>query len=108
MKSALTKRDILGALGTLSVLTLTRPALAQEAPLDLSAGRELGDAYLALHPTDLSRLRQDLLPDGASAAAFVRLRALVAEDFRAGRVFVHQGWRLSRTEAQLFALLARS
>ena len=36
------------------------------------------------------------------------LRAAVADDFTAGRMFVHAGWRLSHTEGQLYTLLART
>ncbi len=35
------------------------------------------------------------------------LKAAVASDFAAGRMFVHAGWRLSHTEGQLYTLLAR-
>ncbi len=78
----------------------------QEA-LDVSAGRAIGQAYLAANPSmDPATLRATLLPTGFDAGARARLRALVAADFRAARVFVFKGWRLSETEARLFALLA--
>ncbi len=97
------KRDILRALAALTALAAT-PALAQSAP-DFSAGRAIGQAYLAAHPTDIAVLRRELLPNGFSESAARDLGARVRADFAAGRVFVHRGWRLSATEAQLFALL---
>jgi hypothetical protein len=51
-------------------------------------------------------LRNDLLPNGFDQEARSRLRARAAEDFRAARVFIFKGWRISETEARLFALLA--
>jgi hypothetical protein len=51
-------------------------------------------------------MAQSLLPNGFDAEAATRLKALAAADFRAGRIFKHQGWMLSQTEAQLFSLLA--
>ena len=99
------KRDILRALAALSAFAAA-PALAQTAP-DFSAGRAIGQAYLAAHPnTDLPALRRTLLPGGFNEAAARELGARVRADFMAGRVFTHAGWRLSATEAQLFALLA--
>lgn len=100
----LSKRDVLLALAALAAGTAL-PAAAQTAP-DLSAGRAIGQAYLAANPgADLTLLRNDLLPNGFDASAGGRLRALVAADFRAARVFIFKGWRLSETEARLFALL---
>lgn len=99
------KRDILRALTALTALAAT-PALAQQTP-DLSAGRAIGEAYLAAHPgTDRAALRRELLPNGFSDAAAGTLRARVQNDFENGRVLAYRGWRLSATEAQLFALLA--
>ena len=54
----------------------------------------------------LAAVRAELAPNGLDGAAIARLRTLAAADFGAGRVFVHEGWRLSRTEGRLFALLA--
>lgn len=77
---------------------------AREA--DLSAGRAIGHAYLDANAgVDLEALRNELLPVGFDSEAIPRLRARVAADFRAARVFVFKGWRLSETEARLFALL---
>jgi hypothetical protein len=55
---------------------------------------------------DARRLQAELLPDGWTAAATAKLRARAAADFRAGRLFIHRGWRLSDTEGRLFALAA--
>jgi hypothetical protein len=84
------------------------PAAAQEgSEPDLSAGRAIGDAYRAANAGEnWAAVRAELTPTGLDAAALSRLRMLAAGDFSAGRVFVHEGWRLSRTEARLFALLA--
>lgn len=100
------KRDILFALAALTA-SAAAPALAQQAEaLDLSAGRAIGQAYVAANPSaDLDTLRRELLPNGFSEAAAQTLRARVQADFRAARVFIFQGWRLSETEARLFALL---
>jgi hypothetical protein len=101
---SLSKRDILAALAALGV-GAALPAVAQTAP-DLVAGRGVGQAYLAAHPAaDLSRVRNELPPGGFTANAVEHLRARSMADFRAGRVFIFKGWRLSETEAQLFALL---
>ncbi len=100
---SLTKRNLLLALVALGVA----PALAQEsASLDLSAGRALGEAYRAANPQADFAAVQALTARGLSAETIAALRARVAADFSASRVFIHRGWRLSETEAQIFALLA--
>jgi hypothetical protein len=100
------KRDILLALAALGAAAAL-PAAAQATALDLSDGRAVGAAYLAANPNaDITTLRNELLPDGFTDEAAGRLRARAAEDFGAARVFVFKGWRLSETEARLFALLA--
>lgn len=100
----LSKRQILLALAAIGA-SAALPATAQQtSALDLSAGRAIGEAYLAANPgVDIAALRAALLPTGFDASA--HLRALVSADFRAARVFVFKGWRLSETEARLFALL---
>ena len=101
----LSKRDVLLALAALAA-GAALPAAAQSNAPDLSAGRAIGQAYLAANPgADLQALRQEMLPAGFNAEAGPRLRALAASDFREARVFVFKGWRLSQTEARLFALL---
>jgi hypothetical protein len=102
----LNKRDLLLALAALSA-GAALPAAAQDHALDLAPGRAIGAAYRAANPDeDWSAARAELLPSGVNAEAIARLRAAAAADFGAGRVFIHEGWRLSRTEARLFALLA--
>lgn len=101
---SLSKRDVLLALTALAAGAAI-PAVAQTNAPDLSAGRAIGQAYLAARPTDLATLRNQLLPNGFDEAAAARLRASAQSDFRAARVFVFKGWRISETEARLFALL---
>lgn len=99
------KRDVLLALAALAT-SAPIPAAAQTTALNLSAGRAIGQAYLAANPSaDLAALRRDLLSNGFDEAARENLRARASSDFRAARVFIFKGWRLSETEARLFALL---
>ncbi len=103
---SLNKRDVLLALTALATGAAI-PAAAQTNAVDLSGGRTIGEAYVAVNPgADRVAWRNDLLPNGFSDEAVVRLRARAAEDFRAARVFMFKGWRISETEARLFALLA--
>jgi hypothetical protein len=102
---SLNKRDVLLALAALAA-GAALPAAAQSATPDLAGGRAIGQAYLAANPgADLDALRQDLLPSGFDSQAGPRLRARASDDFRATRIFVFKGWRLSETEARLFTLL---
>ena len=102
----LSKRDLILALAALGA-GVALPAVAQNTTLDLATDRAIGAAYRAANPNeDWAAIRAALLPSGIDAEAITRLRAVSAADFGAGRVFIHQGWRLSRTEARLFALLA--
>lgn len=101
----LTKRNVLLALAALGA-SAALPASAQTGAPDLRAGRAIGEAYLAANPaTNIAALRTELLPNGFNDAAIQHLRARVAADFRAARVFIFKGWRISETEARLFALL---
>jgi hypothetical protein len=104
---SLSKRDVLLALMALTPAAGGMPALAQTTTeLDLSAGRAIGEAYLAANPgIDLAALRSNLLPNGFSPDSVLSLRQRAAGDFRAARVFIFKGWRISQTEARLFALL---
>jgi hypothetical protein len=102
----ISKRDLLLALAAITA-GAALPASAQTAPLDLTAGRAIGAAYLAANPgTDLAAFRRELLPHGFTDESGSALRQRAAADFRAARVFIFKGWRLSETEARLFALLA--
>jgi hypothetical protein len=99
--SLLGRREVLAALVALAA---GGPALAALPEVDAEGGRLVGRAYLAQHPGfDAGQARAELLADGWTSAT---LRRRVAADFRAGRMFVHRGWRLSDTEGRLFALLA--
>ena len=104
MTVALDRRHVLFALAALGVAT---PAAAALPQIDPEGARRIGQAYLAGRKgLDARRLQAELLPDGWTPAAAARLRARVAADFKAGRLFVHRGWRLSDTEGRLFALAA--
>ena len=102
----LNKRDLILALAALGA-GVALPAAAQNTTLDLTTGRAIGAAYRAANPNeDWAAIRAALLPSGVNAEAVTRLRAVSAADFEAGRLFIQEGWRLSQTEARLFALLA--
>ena len=105
--SDLDRRRVLLALAALSAGAAT-PAAGALAQIDPEGARRIGQAYLAGHgkPMDARRLQAELLPDGWNSAATAKLRARAAADFRAGRLFIHRGWRLSDTEGRLFALAA--
>ena len=102
----LSRREILAALASVAAMAAT-PGLAQSGPaIDVSAGRAIGQAWLAVHPgASLAKLRGRHLPNGLDSNSLGKLRARAAADFRHGRTFVHEGWVMSETEAQLFALL---
>lgn len=99
------RRQVLLALAALGAGAAT-PAAALPH-IDPQGARVIGQAYLDAHPGqrfDARRLQADLLPGGWTPEAAKALRARAAADFRAGRLFVHRGWRLSDTEGRLFAL----
>jgi hypothetical protein len=101
------KRELLLALAALGAGALLPAAAAQHANgPDLTAATAIAESYRAAFPgEDLAALRRELIPSGADTAALSRMRGAVAADFRGGRSFIHQGWRLSRTEGRLFALV---
>lgn len=103
----LTKRQVLLALAALGAGTATRAIAQACAPaLDLSGGKAIGEAWRADHPeADIAAIRDELLPQGFCDEAVAALRTRVAQDFRNGDIFVFRGWRMSETEARLFALL---
>ena len=73
--------------------------------VDEEGARRIGRAYLAGRPgLDARRLQAELLPAGWTPEAAGALRARARRDFRDGRHFIHDGWRLSDTEGRLFAL----
>ena len=100
---ALDRRHVLIALAALGAGVATPAAALPQ--IDPEGAKRIGQAYLAGRKgLDARRLRAELLPGGWTPAATARLRARVAADFKAGRLFVHRGWRLSDTEGRLFAL----
>jgi hypothetical protein len=109
----LARRDLLAALFAATALPGSAHA-APDAPLfgdlDRAAAARIGKAWLAGRPdVGAAALAKRLFPNGRGPNALPALPALrrrVSEDFRAGAVFVHRGWRLSDTEGALFGLLA--
>lgn len=102
-----TRRDLLTALIALAAAPGLGVVAAPFSDLDRDAVRRIGQAWRGSHPGATSRtLSARLFPTGRGPEALPALRAAVAADFRAGRLFVHRGWRLSDTEGALFALLA--
>ena len=101
--SQLHRRHVLMALAAIAAVPGTAGAGLPQ--IDPEGARRIGQAYIAARGArlDAARLQAELMPRGWTTAA---LRARVAEDFRAGRLFVHRGWRLSDTEGRLFALAA--
>ncbi len=105
---SINRRHVLKALAYTTTAACL-PIDAAVPPLDVSGGRPLGDAYLKAHPdTDLADLRRALLPTNLTQQHLDRLRDRVRQDFEAQRTFQYRGWRISETEAQLFALLTRA
>lgn len=104
MSAVLDRRHVLVALAALGTGVAT-PAGAALPQIDPEGARRIGQAYLAARKGfDARRLQAELLPDGWTPKAAAALRARAAADFKAGRLFVHRGWRLSDTEGRLFAL----
>ena len=101
--SALTRRALIACLAAVA----SGPAVAATPSglpaLDPAAAKRIGDAWLVGHPTARAALERSLGPLTLAA-----LRPRAAVDFRAGRMFAYQGWRLSQTEARLFALYTLS
>ena len=106
MSATLDRRHVLMVLAALGAGVAT-PAAAALPQIDPEGAKRIGQAYLAgRNGLDARRLQAELLPNGWSPAAGTKLRARAAADFKAGRLFVHRGWRLSDTEGRLFALAA--
>jgi hypothetical protein len=99
--SVFTRRALIACLAAVA----SGPAVADRPnglpALDPTAAKRIGDAYLAAHPATRAALGRGVGSPNPSA-----LRTRVTADFRAGRMFTYQGWRLSQTEARLFALYA--
>ena len=104
-----TKRELLLALGALSVGAIPSAAFAQDTcpAIDPETARAIGEAYLASRPdADVDALRRALTPDGGCDLAALGQRA--ADDFRRNAFFEYRGWRLSETEGALFAVFSRT
>lgn len=97
------RRHVLMALAAIAAAPGTPAATLPQ--IDPEGARRIGQAYITQSraPLTAAGLQAELLPHGWSAAD---LRSRAAADFRAGRLFVHRGWRLSDTEGRLFALAA--
>ena len=104
--SLLDRRQVFLALAALGAAAGS-PTIALPQ-IDPEGARRIGRAYLKQHPgrLDAAGLGNELLPEGWTTGAAARLRSRVARDFRADRLFVYRGWRLSDTEGRLFALAA--
>ena len=103
--STFDRRHVLMALAAIGAAPATPAAALPQ--VDPEGARKIGQAYLAgRRGVSAARLQSELLPDGWTPAAAAKLRTRAAADFRAGRMFVHRGWRLSDTEGRLFALAA--
>ncbi|CAN5305472.1 hypothetical protein BH11PSE2_BH11PSE2_08380 [soil metagenome] len=106
--SKLTRRHLLTALA--AITAAPGAAMAQSQALlpgiDPAGVQAVGGDYLRQHPLTASALEADLFPHGWTPAALGGLREHATADFRRGKVFTHQGWRLSETEARLMALLS--
>lgn len=103
------RRDLLAALVALAAT----PALARAATPDTLSGLDpaavdrIGKAWRDQNAKVTARdLAARLFPTGRGRDALARLGALAIADFRAGKVFIYRGWRLSDTEGALFALLS--
>lgn len=110
---SLERRQLLAALLGLGVAGLAPAVGRTEQPsltppgADVAALERIGKAWLAAHPGESRQTLAARLPAGGWNATTARtLREQVASDFRAGRVFIHRGWRLADTEAAVCALLA--
>jgi hypothetical protein len=107
--TTLDRRHVLMALAALSAGAGFAGPAAALPQVDPEGAKKIGQAYLAAHEgLNPKRLQAELLPDGWTPKAAERLRGKAAADFRAGRLFVHRGWRISDTEGRLFALAALS
>jgi hypothetical protein len=103
--SQLDRRHVLMALAAIAAAPATPAAALPQ--IDPDGARRIGRAYIAASKArlDAGRLQAELMTHGWNAAA---LKARAAADFRAGRLFIHRGWRISDTEGRLFALAALS
>jgi len=110
----LNRRAVLAGLAAVSAVPLAacegRKSIASADPmaggLDIAGVAAIAASYAAATGDPVGDdVRQALFPDEFADVA--TLNAAVISDFRAGRLFVHEGWRLSYTEGQLFTILSR-
>ncbi|MCC5951371.1 MAG: hypothetical protein JJU45_04680 [Acidimicrobiia bacterium] len=127
MTGRISRRGALGVLGGATVVAVAAVAgvrlVADDASDDTSdaaeaAGLErIGAVYLAEHPAaDATSLRAALRSAGVVSAegrsatwgadVLAELAEAIAADFAGGNVVSLDGWILSRTEAQVAALVA--
>jgi len=107
----LNRRSLLAALSSVA-LTACTPNAINNIGYDIADGLDkdgiaaIAKSYrLAIGDMSGTALEALLTPTGEIDMS--ALKAAVADDFTAGRMFVHAGWRLSHTEGQLFILLSR-
>jgi hypothetical protein len=130
MRSALSRRHVLAAIGAVGALVpglrwaqgfCVRPDPAVERLVGLfkhpDSARAIGAAYLALHPEEenadtlvrlISYAPEDpiAIPEASAPALRAWLRRRQAHDFANGRVVKLDGWLLAATDVRLCALTA--
>ena len=75
--------------------------------LDMDAMREVAQTYQDATGDPVGPGTQSAL-FSAGKANLDYIQKTVQSDFADGRMFIHNGWRLSHTEGQLFTLLAKT
>lgn len=107
MADKLSRRDFVALLGATGFAATTSVSLGQTGPADVTIDRQaaeaIGNAYLALRPTEKNFLRLNLAMAGIGPH---NVNDAVRRDFATGRIVHVDGWALSRTEARLCALIA--
>lgn len=108
--TAFSKRGLLRALAGLAAVSAASPLLARTpdiAAVDAVGASLIGRAWLLARPgEDAAFLRRAVFPDGPDSETGPRLAQRVRADFADDRIFLHDGWFLSETEARLCALIA--
>lgn len=107
-------RAALGASGAVSLVVFgcdRSPVVIELRQVfgDPSDGLAIGRSYLMQHPDEADRetlIGQTIDREDTVSSRRLRgaLRERIRADFAASRVFVHDGWILSRTEGRLAAL----
>lgn len=110
----LTRRSVVATLAAVSTLPLAacdrHAAIDTDDPiaagLDLRGVAAIAASYRAATGDPVGDdVRRNLFP--RNLADLAAIKAAVAADFAARRLFVHAGWRLSHTEGQLLTILVR-